>query len=302
MRAAEPLKWKLEPGVTNHYQMRMNMAMTMNVPQAGEVKTSTDQIIDMSWTVEKVEEDGTAVLKQKIDRMRMEIGLPKGEPMTIDSASDKPPEGQAAMLAPLFKAMTSGEFTVHMKPSGEITEVEVPKAMIDALTSMPGAAMMGDMATEAGFKDLIKRSSLAIPEKLEPGVEWSSKVELKNPMTGPLLVENIYKYEGPREIDGKQYEVFKPTVKLSYGEGGATKIELQDQESDGEMLFDRTEGRLASSELKQSMTQKIGIGGQDMTQSIEQTVTMKWMSEQDAKAEAAEVESAEEEPATDPAK
>ena len=289
--AADALVWKFEPGLVNRYQMNQKIDMAMDMGKGGEVKSSVDQVINMSWTVEKVNDDGSAVLKQRIDRMRMKMGLPGGQPPAeIDSASKEPPAGQAAMLAPLLKAMTADAFTVYMKPSGEITEVEVPKTMLDALASMPGAAMMGEMATADGFKNLVKQASFAIPEKLEAGAEWTTKMEMKNPMTGPIIVETTYKYEGPREVDGKQFEVFKPSIKLSYGEGGATKIEMGEQSSEGEILFDREEGRLTSSSIKQKMKQKFTSGGQVMNQTVDQTVDMKWVSEEDAAAEAAKTE------------
>lgn len=289
--AADALVWKFEPGLVNRYQMNQKMNMAMDMGKGGEAKSSVDQVIDMSWTVEKVNDDGSAVLKQRIDRMRMKMGLPGGQPPAeIDSASKEPPAGQAAMLSPLLKAMTSDAFTVQMKPSGEVTEVDVPKAMLDALASMPGAAMMGEMATADGFKNLVKQASFAIPENLEVGTEWTTKMEMKNPMTGPIVVETTYKYEGPREVDGKQYEVFKPHIELNYGEGGATKIEMAEQTSEGEILFDRQAGRLESSAIKQKMKQKFTVAGQVMNQAIDQSVDMKWMSEEAAEAEAAKTE------------
>lgn len=281
-QAAEPLVWKFEPGLTNHYQMVQKMDMSMNLGAGGETSSSMVQTIDMSWTVEEVQDDDSAVLKQKIDRMRMKMTMPGDQGGSeFDSAAEKPPEGHAAMLAPLLKAMTADAFIVHMTPRGEITEVEVPEGMAKALEGMPGAALMGDMATPEGFKKMITQAAFTLPEKLEPGTEWSSKLEIKNPVTGPQVAETTYRYEGPKEVDGATMEVFTPSLNMTFGEGGAAKVEVSEQDSSGEILFNRDKGRLESSHMKQTMTMNIGAEGEGgVTMKMDQTIDMKWMPEE----------------------
>jgi hypothetical protein len=224
-------------------------------------------------------------------RMKMEV---QGEASEYDSASKEPPAGQAALMAPLVKAMTAEAFTVHMKPSGEVVDVDIPETVAKALASTPGAAMMGEMATPEGLAKMVKMASFALPKELGDGAEWTTKIEIKNPMTGPQVAETTYKYDGPAEVEGKSLERFKPELKMSFGEGGAAAVDVQKQKSSGEFLFNREAGRLESSKLEQSMTLKIVMQGQTIDQQLQQTVTMKWMPEEEREEDATAEAKAEE--------
>jgi hypothetical protein len=271
-QAAEAPRWKFEQGQSNRYRMNQTMKMSMNIG-GNDVNNNLKQVIDMSWTVREVKDDGSAVLDQKIDRMRMTIEA-GGQKIELDSAAKDEPQGQAAMLVPMLKAFTSKAFKVTMSPRGEIADVEVPEEMLEALKNTPGAAAMGDMATPEGFKKMVSQASFAMPEKLEPGDEWTQKMEMQLPGIGKQIAETTYKYEGAKEIDGKEYEVFAPTLTIRY-EGGATAVNVGDQKSNGQILFDREAGRLASSELKQDMTLTLSAGGQSIEQKLDQTIEMK---------------------------
>jgi hypothetical protein len=271
-QASEAPRWKFEQGQSNRYRMNQTMKMSMNIG-GNDVNNNIKQVIDMSWTVREVKDDGSAVLDQKIDRMRMTIEA-GGQKIELDSAAKDEPQGQAAMLVPMLKAFTSKAFKVTMSPRGEIADVEVPEEMLEALKNTPGAAAMGDMATPEGFKKMVSQASFAMPEKLEPGDEWTQKMEMQLPGIGKQIAETTYKYEGAKEIDGKEYEVFAPTLTIRY-EGGATAVNVGDQKSNGQILFDREAGRLASSELKQDMTLTLSAGGQSIEQKLDQTIEMK---------------------------
>src|SRR5690348_14579360 len=70
--AAEPLAWKFEKGASNRYRMNQSMTMKMDMNE-NKVESKVDQIIDMTWKVLEVKENGSAILDQKIERMRMTI-------------------------------------------------------------------------------------------------------------------------------------------------------------------------------------------------------------------------------------
>jgi hypothetical protein len=256
----------------------MNQTMNMSmVVGDNAVENNIKQIIDMSWTVREIEDDGSAILDQKIDRMRMTI-LAGGQKVDVDSAAKEEPKNQAAMLAPMLKAFTAKPFKVTMTPQGKITEVEVPDEMVEALKNTPGGAALGDMATPEGFKKMVTQAEFAMPEKLEPNDQWTQKMEMQLPGIGKQIAETTYKYEGAKEIDGKEYEVFTPSLDIRY-EGGATTVNVGDQKSTGQILFDREAGRLEKSELKQNMTLTLTAGGQSIEQKLEQTIEMKYVPE-----------------------
>ena len=278
---AEPLAWKFAPGLTNRYRMTQDTRLTINSGAAGDAKTHQQLTIDISWTVEKVNDDGSAVLKQQIDRMRIKAETGESQVAEIDSASKENPQGQAATLAPLLKAITSQPFQVTMTPRGEIKNVEVPAAIVEALKNQPGAAQMGELATEEGFKKLVGQASFVLPEKMEPGVQWTAKTESQLPAVGTQTAITTYRYEGPKEIDGKLMEVFSAKLEVKFA-GGQIPIEIANQESAGEIHFNREAGRLESSVIKQVTKLKLTVSDQTINQTIDQNVNMKWVPENDS--------------------
>ncbi|QDT01135.1 DUF6263 family protein [Adhaeretor mobilis] len=271
--------WKFTPGDEHHYEMTQDMNMSMDMGQAGKMDTSIGTFIDTTWKVEGLDEKGNAVVEQKINRMKMDIKGPGGQNIAVDSADEKEPEGFGAQLAPLVKALTSSAFKVTMTPQGKITEVDVPEELLKKMQESPGAAMMGDLASKKGFEQLIRQGSLYFPEgELKEGQNWSNKVENKNPMFGKQTIETTYTYEGSKEVDGKQYAVFKPSLKLAFGDGAGAQgaqVAIKDQKSSGEILFDRDAGFLAQSMINQDMNLTITAGGQNINQVIKQTINLK---------------------------
>ena len=60
----------------------------------------------MTWDVQGVDEKtGDAVIKQKFDAVKMKMTTPIGG-FEYDSKSEAVPTGLAAMIAPMYKAMT----------------------------------------------------------------------------------------------------------------------------------------------------------------------------------------------------
>ncbi len=282
--AADPLAWKFAPGLTNRYRMTQDTHLTINSGATGDAKTHSVLTIDISWTVQKVNDDGSAVLKQQIDRMRIKAETGDAQVAEIDSASKEDPQGQAATLVPLLKALSGNPFTVTMTARGEVKNVEVPEAIVEALKNQPGASQMGDLATPEGFKKLVGQASFVLPETLEPGVTWTAKTESNLPAVGTQTATTTYKYEGPREVDGKVMEVFSATLDVKFS-GGQIPVEITNQESKGEILFNRNDGRLESSGIKQLTEWKLTVSGQAIKQKIDNNVAMKWVPENEEKEE-----------------
>ncbi len=274
--AAEPLLWKFSTGDAHQYRMIQRMDMEMTLGEANrKIETSVEQVIDMTWKIDQVDEQGQAQVVQTLDRMRMNMQAPGQPEMKYDTQSKEAPAGFAAMLAPLMKAMTENEFTMAMSPRGKIDDVKMPEAVSRALNNVPGAAMMGEMFSDEGFGNMIQKSSLILPEPqdLEPGHEWSTTSEMKNPQLGKITSKLTYRYLGPRDVEGKQYEVFGIKMEMGFGEGAAgVSIEIEDQNTDGEILFDRAAGRLESSKLQQEINMNIAAGPTEMKQKMVQKV------------------------------
>ncbi len=286
--AQEPLRWKFENGEKLDYNMVQDMTMAMEGGPVGKMETKMRQQMEMTWDVQQVNADGSAVIRQTFDRVRMKMTTPGGE-INYDTDSVEAPAGMAAMIAPMYKAMTEAEFIITMSDRGQVTEVNIPDEVIEALKNSPGAAMMGDLATSEGFKKMIAQGSLVLPENPpQKGDSWSSKVEMENPMAGKQTVETTYRYEETKEMDGTTYAVIRPELKMSIASTPEQNVQMKvtDQSSEGEVLFNVDEGRLHTSKFKQNVTLDVSVGGQSMTQKIDQTVDVTVTPTDEAKSEA----------------
>ena len=285
-----PLLWKFQAGDEHHFQMTQDMDMEMEIGDRN-VETNVHQLMDMTWKIEQVDDQGLATMLQTIDRVRMEMQAPGQQEMDYDTDSDEAPSGFASMVAPLFKALTAEPFKVSITPRGEIKDMEVPESLAKAMKATPGAAAMGEMFSDEGFKNMLQQSSLILPEPkdLKPGHEWTTKSAMKNAAFGNLDIEATYRYLGPREVEGKTYEVFGITMEMDFGEGpGGVQIDITSHESHGEILFSREAGRLESSKIQQVIEMNIATAGQEMKQKMTQTVIFERVEEKRAEKEPTE--------------
>jgi Family of unknown function (DUF6263) len=288
VQAQEPLRWKFKVGEKLDYNMVQEMQMSASgaaLPQ--EMKTSMRQEMNMTWDVQGVDEkSGEAVIRQKFDRVKMKMTTPVGG-FEYDSKSEEAPTGLGAMIAPMYKAMTEGEFEITMTSRGEVKDVKIPEQVITALKNSPNAAAMGDIASADGFKKMISQGALVLPEKApKKGETWTTKVEMKNPAVGKQTVETTYQYEGTKDIKGTNFAVIKPQLKMEFENQAAAKpgepqqpaaqqnmqMKIKEQSSDGEVLFNIAAGRLQSTSLKQNVTIEASVNGQPIQQKIDQKI------------------------------
>jgi hypothetical protein len=279
--AEETLRWRFKQGEKLNYVMTQDMNMKMTLPagaggQGGDVTTAVHQVMDMTWDVQGVNEAGDAVIQQKFDHVQMKMTPSVGPGIDYDSKSDKPAEGLAAMIAPLYDAMTAGEFEMTMSARGEVKDVKIPQQVLDALKNSPGASAMGEMATAEGFQKMIMQGALVLPETTpKEGESWSNKVEMNNPVVGKQIIETSYKYMGTKQVDGATMAVFQPSISMQFEGNTQMKMNVKEQKSDGEVLFNETAGRLDSTKLNQDVNLEVAIGAQTMQQQIKQSIEVK---------------------------
>jgi hypothetical protein len=271
--AAEPLRWKLTAGEKLNYNVTQDMTMNMNAGPAGQMVTTMQQAFEMTWDVRQVGDDGAAIIQQSVDRIKMSMNAPMGQSFDYDSTAEGPPEGMAAMIAPMYDAMTNGKFVFTMTPRGEISDVNVPPEVLEAIKNSPGAAAMGEMATADGIQKMLMQGSLVLPEDSPvEGESWSNSATMNNPMTGKQTVETSYKFEGMKDVDGVKMAVFRPAIKMGFEGNETMQLKVTEQTSDGEVLFNQDAGRLDSTTLQQTTKIDMTIAGQTMQQQIDQLI------------------------------
>ncbi len=273
--ADEPLRWKFKLGEKLNYTTGQDMTIAITGVSTGPQNVTMHQEMEMNWEVIGVNEEGEAVIQQKFDRIKLKTTLPPPVgSFEYDTKSEKPQVGPAAMLAPMFKTLTEAQFELTMTSRGVIKDIKIPDAVISALKNSPAAATMGDLATPDGFRKVITRGSLVLPEKpAKPGETSSSKIELNSPGGGKQIVETAYRYEGTKLVDGVNYAVFRPSLKLTFE--GVDQVKIAQQDSSGEALFNIAAGRLHSTTLTHKVVIDAGADPQKIQQTIEQKIDVK---------------------------
>ncbi len=165
-QAEAPLRWKFTPGESFDYQMTQDMNMNIDAGQAGQLATTAGQTMNMTWNVKSIDDQGHAVIEQKIDRIQMKMTAPGGQGFEYDTDSEEPAVGVAAMVAPTMEAMTAGQFTFTLSPRGEVSDVKVSEELLAAIKNGPG----GEAGAVEQFKSMVSQVAFTLPEK--PPDDW----------------------------------------------------------------------------------------------------------------------------------
>jgi hypothetical protein len=284
-QAAEPLQWKFQLGASTSYRLKQDSNTNIAMDE-GDVKTSMSQTMDLAWLVESVDESGTAKVRQDVERVRMEMTSPAGQVYSFDSDSEDPPLGLMAMVASLLETLVAEDMVMTLSPRGEILNLDAPEKLLESMKHMPGAAAGGG---DEALKQLFRSGCFVLPEgPLEKGQTWTTQLEMPMPLIGKQIVETTYKYLGDREVEGRAMAVFEPAITISHAEGapaGPVEVRFSIVESDGQILFDRQAGRIATSKIHQKIDLSMDLPGpqgaepKTITGTVDQTTTFENVAE-----------------------
>ena len=283
--AEEPLRWKFVAGQKLVYQLDQSMDMNIQAGAQGQITTSTKNLLEIGWNVQEVNEQGEAKIVQSIDRVKITMSGPPGQSFEYDSKSEEAPTGMAAMLAPTFEAMTTGQMEFTINPRGEVGEVTVSEDLLAALNKAQGGGAADNAAAADGLKTLPSQLALTLPAgDPTPGLKWKFQLELQNPLMGKQLVETTYNYAGTKDFEGKTYAMIELTQKMGDVAGSETiKVNVKEQKSDGQILFNQEAGRLYSSNIKQDLTLELTMKGQTLPATIKNVTDVKVMPAEESK-------------------
>lgn len=266
------LRYKFKAGETLNYQFTQSMQMTMQVPGLpNDIVTRMKQQMFLDITTDEVLADGSARQRQIIRRITMQLES-RGGPMPLDVAydSDSPelPTGPVAeSLMASLKPMVGAEWKQLVNVRGEVSNVEVPQKVVDALKATPGAAMMGNMATPEGLKQISTQSATVFPEKaVKLDDEWDSALDVKLPF-GTMTTRKITRYRGPNTA-GQEEIGLRTEITFVPAANAPAQLKIVDNEADGRILFDNRSGRILQNRLDQTTTMQVIAGGQQVDQVV----------------------------------
>jgi|GEM_PF-5182749 len=283
--AAEALTWKFKSGDKLGYEIEMDMSQDIKVSD----KNLSVKVVHRMWmtlAIGDVASDGTATITQTVDRMSAEITPPAeaggGAVLKYDSkdgvktdADKKDPA--IAMMAPVFDAMVGKPIGMKVSPQGDVSDVKVPDAMIDAMKKS-AFAQMSNLFTTDGIKQTASRVIVPLPKgDAAEGKTWDSTMEVSVPMVGKQISKTDYKFVGTEELDGKKVAKIDLQVdsKFESEPKGQLKINIKEQKSDGAVYFDNTAGRVVSSSLQDKMTLELEVMGMKLDQVVTSIIKLK---------------------------
>ena len=271
--AQTTLRLRFEKGRSNSY----DLSQTMKVEQIAlgqSISSVVKQSMQFTQTCDGVEDNGNGRITTRFERARMEVEAP--EPIgkfAVDSAGPAPDNPTAAKLVGMIKILGKLEFSAVMTPRGETIDFKIPEATLKELRDIPGAAQIGGIFTEEGIKNAMVQNKLLLPqEKVSPGAKWTNKTTNKLPF-GRLTGEMKYLYQAD---EGKlQKLTFDPVLSIEPSADAQVVIKLDSQKGAGTVLFDNGAGRIQEMSLSEALELSVGTMGMNLTQKIDQTMTMK---------------------------
>jgi hypothetical protein len=250
---AETLRWKFSPGESLHYRMEQKNVTAVKAP-GHDLKTTVTQVTETTWTVRSVDKNGTAVMEQTIDRIRMKIESPLGKPVEYDTARDSKPSGLvAATLVPTLKAIVGGTFRYNITARGEVSALQLPENLLETLAEAAKSGQGSSMFSAESLKSMILDMALVLPENdLAKGARWSRRSKLAAAL-GTEVRDKTYTYEGRDGTSNAEKIGVSVIVGLETPPNASVSIQVRDQKDSGLYHFDNRAGRVMDATRAQSI-------------------------------------------------
>ena len=269
---APTLRWKFTPGETLHYQMEQKSVTEVKAGGQQGIKTTVTQILDTTWTVQSVDPSGTAEWTQSIDRLRSKIDSSFGT-MDFDSKSEKAPEGPIASgVVPVYKALVGAKFRYKMSPRGELSDIQVSEGLVKSLKEAGPTAANSGMLSEEGLREMIRESSLVLPDQ-PLDKPWTRQKKIPMPPIGTQVVDITYKYDGAE--NGVDKIATETKVTLEPDPKSNIDAKIGSQQGTGGFSFDGKAGRVVGSKTAQKIEMVVNVMNSQVTQSNDTTTEMK---------------------------
>jgi Family of unknown function (DUF6263) len=299
-RADNTLRWKFKAGETLNYVMDRQTDMKIDL-SGSLIEIKSGMTFDTTWKVKSVADDGTAELEQTVDRIQMKMDSPLGGGLDYDSKKPGSGQGQAwEMIGPTIEAIVGQTFTLKATATGQVSDIKLPEKLAEHLGKQADGAgggggrrrggggmggMMGGL-NESSIREMITRSIVPLPEKpVSPDVNWTQNFEEKMMGAGVKKTEVTYSTSEKMSSDGHEIQKIaaKSDITFEPAEESQVDIEIEEQEGDMAIYFDVKAGRTLKAEGNQKQVIAITAPNREITQEVEEKVTVRQGKSDDAK-------------------
>lgn len=278
------LRWKFSPQASARYSLLQTAKLDLQLQAGGEVDASVEREFKFRWSVEKVEDDGSAWVSVRVDAVRLKVTGPGGQETVFDSEGTEEPRGYAATLAPLFRTLQKSDLKAHLTARGEILDLEVPEDLELVLSTKPVGKALGTLGTKDDLRTLVR---LAMPklaeESLSPGDHWTAEQSRDAVPFGAAMSQTEYKLESMETVEGEQLAKIAPRSKIQLieSDAGEPEAKIVDQKSTGRLMFNVSVGRPASYELQETLQLETTGADQPASGTIEHSLRLTPLEQRD---------------------
>lgn len=270
----QKLRWALKTGEKLEAVLSQdtNVASSLN---NRDQKIGNKMLMELDWTV-KTADEARFTIEQSIRRIKLTINAPsKGgvKITTIDTAADEPSGQLAGELLQQISPLLEKSFLVTTNARGEILEVEIPDASMEAIRQAPASMQIRNVLTKEGLKELFGQSAIAFPENaVANGEAWTAETEYKSDL-GKLQKTSEFTYTGTEEKDGIEFNKINVVTKaqLTHPE---SKTSLDNFSGTGEILFSANANRMLDSRWKNSLTTSRNYRDKIIRSTVETNATL----------------------------
>ena len=271
--AQDQLVWKFRTNEKLNYQVTQQMETVANFG-GNETRQTLGQAMNMSWKVLSAAANGDAVINQVVERIRMEMEGGPGAKISYDSNNKEQSENPSVnAMGAVFQKIVGQDFKITMLANGKVKDVEVPKALMEAVKN--SAAGANQALSDDTLKEMMKQSAVTLPDSpVNVGDTWSSKHAVPLPF-GKMSIDSTMKFV-EKDTNGDAIIDVRPTITVIPSDEAAVKVNLNSSSGRGRVTFDIKNGRVLKSELVLSMKLDMEIVSQkqNFTQIINQKTMM----------------------------
>ncbi|MFO0946329.1 MAG: DUF6263 family protein [Planctomycetota bacterium] len=277
--AQAPLTWKFTPGESLYYSVVQDRHLS-TIVDGNTTEETMVRTTDFTLVVDSILPNGSARVRQTVDRIRLKAASPRGK-VDFDSNSTDNQAANITILDPTLGRMVGTAFQFTLSPLGKITDVEATEATKNRFRDLPNAEAILDPKALKAIIPVV----LLFPEKPpEMGGTWTEKIETSDAILGKRSILLTYKLEGIVERDGRalQQIAVDQSVTLTPKVNPLVKVSLKDARSQGTALFDNQAGRLVEREVKEDLVLEISGAGRNIEQRGKSVITTKLTGRLDA--------------------
>jgi hypothetical protein len=274
--AQTALKYKFKPGDTLRYDLTIAHKIA---GKSGDMEFGglNKQVISTTWTVESVDDKGTAKIRLKVERAKLIVEQGKDTVEVSSDAKTEPDKEPGKSMLPGAKALAKFDGYFTMTAQGEVEKVTIPPETVKAMQSVPGAEK-AEPLTEQGLLQTLRANTFVLPrEAVVKGKSWTEKMEGTTPY-GKFAGELVFTYEGPAERGGVTVDKFVVKPKLKIEPDPKSKVALKALDSAATIYFDPAAGQLvevSSTQVMEMAGEQDGKKGSQRNESINTLIRAK---------------------------